>query len=148
MADLLVSAADTVKLNRPQATIRRAATAITAFVGRALKGPANHPISIGSFNDYQRVFGGLWQPSTLSYAIEQYFENGGRAAIVVRVVNGGRAPTIRLAAGDGALAVAMIRVIGLKDRPEGLLRPDRMLRVLRGNLRRPAGGKPGPRRPV
>jgi hypothetical protein len=28
----------------------------------------------------------------------------------------------------------MIRVIGLKDRPEGLLRPDRVLRVLRGNL--------------
>jgi hypothetical protein len=26
----------------------------------------------------------------------------------------------------------MIRVIGLKDRPEGLMRPDR---VLRGNLR-------------
>ena len=33
------------------------------------------------------------------------------------------------------------RVIGLKDRPEGLMRPDRMLRVLRGNLRRPA--RPG-----
>ena len=42
------------------------------------------------------------------------------------------------AASDGDLALAMIRVIGLKDRPEGLLRPDRMLRVLRGTLRRPA----------
>jgi uncharacterized protein len=103
VAELLVSAADTVKLTRPQATIRRAPTAITAFVGRALKGPVNHPISIGSFNDYQRVFGGLWQPSTLSYAIEQYFENGGRAAIVVRVCNGGRAPSIRLPAGSGSL---------------------------------------------
>ena len=39
------------------------------------------------------------------------------------------------AADDGELALAMIRVIGLKDRPEGLMRPDR---VLRGNLRRPA----------
>jgi len=103
VADLLVSAADTVKLTRPQATIRRAPTAITAFVGRALKGPVNHPISIGSFNDYQRVFGGLWQPSTLSYAIEHYFENGGRAAIVVRVCNSGRAPTIRVPAGAGSL---------------------------------------------
>ena len=37
---------------------------------------------------------------------------------------------------DGALAVAMIKVIGLKSRPEGLLRPDRVLRVLRGSLRR------------
>jgi len=33
----------------------------------------------------------------------------------------------------------MIRVIGLKDRPEGLMRPDRVLRVLRGNLRVPPG---------
>jgi hypothetical protein len=103
VAELLVSAADTVRLTRPQATIRRAPTATTAFIGRALKGPVNHPISIGSFNDYQRVFGGLWQPSTLSYAVEQFFENGGRAAIVVRVCNGGRAPTMRLPAGGGAL---------------------------------------------
>lgn len=105
MADLLVSAADTVKLVRPRATIRRAPTAITAFLGRALKGPVNHPITIASFNDYQRVFGGLWQPSTLSYAIEQYFENGGRAAIVVRVCNGGRAPSIRMPAGNEVLGL-------------------------------------------
>jgi hypothetical protein len=51
------------------------------------------------------VFGGLWQPSTLSYAIEQYFENGGRTAIVVRVCNGGKAPTIQLPAGDEALTL-------------------------------------------
>ncbi|MCK7510167.1 MAG: hypothetical protein MZV70_43100 [Desulfobacterales bacterium] len=25
------------------------------------------------------MFGGLWQPSTLSYAVEQFFENGGAA---------------------------------------------------------------------
>ena len=37
-----------------------------------------------------------------------------------------------------ALAPSLVRVIGLKDRPEGLLRPDRMLRVLRGTL---AGGR-------
>lgn len=117
MADLLVSGADTVKLIRPQATIRRAPTAITAFVGRTLKGPVNHSISIGSFNDYQRVFGGLWQPSTLSYAVEQYFENGGRAAIVVRVVNGGRAPTLRLPAGDSSL-----NLIGLSPGTREFLR--------------------------
>lgn len=117
MAELLVSGADTARLIRPQATIRRAPTAITAFVGRALKGPVNHPISIGSFNDYQRVFGGLWQPSTLSYAIEQYFENGGRAAIVVRVCNGGRQPTIRLRAGEDSL-----NLIGLSPGTREFLR--------------------------
>lgn len=65
-----------------------------------------------SFDEYQRLFGGLWQPSTLSYAVEQYFEHGGRECVVVRVCNGGRAPTLRLpsAAGDEAGALTLIGV--------------------------------------
>ncbi len=105
MAESVVSSADTVRLIRPQAAIARAPTAVTAFVGRALKGPVNQPIAIASFDDYQRIFGGLWQPSMLSYAIEQYFENGGRECVVVRVCNGGRAPTLRLPAGDSWLTL-------------------------------------------
>ena len=105
MAELEFSAADSAQQLRPQASIKRAATAVTAFVGRALKGPVNQPIAISSFDDYQRIFGGLWQPSTLSYALEQYFQNGGRDAIVVRVCNGGYAPTLRLPAGAAALTL-------------------------------------------
>ncbi len=78
---------------------------VTAFVGRALRGPVNQPVSLHSFADYQRVFGGLWQPSTLSYAIEQYFDHGGRHAVVVRVVNGGAPATIALPCGDEALTL-------------------------------------------
>ena len=105
VAELAVSGADTVKLVRPQAQIARATTAVTAFIGRALKGPLHRPIQLRSFDDYRRVFGGLWQPSTLSYAIEQYFDNGGEECIVVRVCNGGRAPTLRLPAGSDALTL-------------------------------------------
>jgi hypothetical protein len=76
---------------------------LTAFVGRALRGPVNVPISLHSFADYQRVFGGLWQPSALSYAIEQYFEHGGRHAVVVRAVNGGMPATIALPCGGETL---------------------------------------------
>jgi phage tail sheath protein FI len=90
---------------RPHASIRRAATAVTAFVGRALKGPVNQPVGLTSFNDYQRIFGGLWESSTLSYAVEQYFQNGGREAVVVRVCNGGRAPSLTLSAGAGQLTL-------------------------------------------
>ena len=46
----------------------------------------------------------------------------------VRLVNA-YLPRLHAAAGGSAG-----RVIGLKDRPEGLLRPDRALRVLRRNL--------------
>jgi hypothetical protein len=85
--------------------IARAATNIAAFVGRALKGPVNEPVPVRSFADYTRVFGGLWQPSTLSYAVEQFFENGGRCAIIVRVVNGARPPSITLPTTRGRLTL-------------------------------------------
>jgi hypothetical protein len=57
----------------------------------------------------------------------------------VRLVNAYLPRVHAAAAHDAALAASLVRVIGLKDGPEGLLRPDRMLRVLRGNLasRRP-----------
>src|ERR1700722_6069230 len=64
--ELVVSELDTETLIRLQPAIERVATAVTAFVGRALKGPVDQAVSIASFDDYQRIFGGLWQPSTLS----------------------------------------------------------------------------------
>jgi phage tail sheath protein FI len=103
VAEPLAVGADTIRLIRPEATIARAATAVTAFVGRALKGPINQPVSIQSFDQYQRIFGGLWQPSMMSYALEQFFENGGREAIIVRVCNGGRPPSLTLPAGGERL---------------------------------------------
>ncbi|HEU5136008.1 MAG TPA: hypothetical protein VFU13_12735 [Steroidobacteraceae bacterium] len=93
--------------------IARAATNIAAFVGRALKGPVNEPVPVRSFADYTRVFGGLWQPSTLSYAVEQFFENGGRCAIIVRVVNGARPPTLSLPCSSGKL---ILRGVGAGSR--------------------------------
>jgi phage tail sheath protein FI len=86
-------------------SIAEAPTAVTAFVGRCLRGPVDRPVRISSFNDFQRIFGGLWQPSTLSYAVEQYFENGGRIAVIVRVVNGARCCTLQLAAGHQPLVL-------------------------------------------
>ena len=88
---------------RPLPPIERAASAVTAFVGRTLKGPVNEPVPIASFAEFQLVFGGLWQPSTLSYAVEQFFESGGRSAVIVRVGNGGCAPAITLPAQGWAL---------------------------------------------
>jgi 2-polyprenyl-6-methoxyphenol hydroxylase-like FAD-dependent oxidoreductase len=63
----------------------------------------------------------------------------GKRPAKVRLVNAYLPRVHAAAAHDAALAASLVRVIGLKDRPEGLLRPDRMLRVLRGNLasRRP-----------
>ena len=80
-------------------------TTVTAFIGRALRGPVNRPVLLHSFADYQQVFGGLWQPSPLSYALEQFFECGGRDAVVVRVVNGGAPATITVPCGNESLTL-------------------------------------------
>jgi phage tail sheath protein FI len=85
--------------------IVRLPSATTGFVGRALRGPVNRPVRVSSFAEYQQVFGGLWQPSMLSYAVEQYFDNGGREAVIVRVVNGGAPTTISLPCGDAILTL-------------------------------------------
>ncbi|MER5811193.1 phage tail sheath subtilisin-like domain-containing protein [Streptomyces sp. NPDC002033] len=61
------------------------ATAITAFVGRALRGPLDEPVTISSFGEFERIFGGLWRLSGLGYAVRDYFLNGGGTALVVRV---------------------------------------------------------------
>lgn len=83
--------------------IARHAGATTAFVGRALRGPVNQAVHITSFAEFQQEFGGLWQPSTLSYAVEHFFEQGGRRAVIVRVINGGAPPTIALPCGAETL---------------------------------------------
>ena len=83
MADSRVSGVELAEESRTtDRAIERVPTGIAAFVGRALKGPVNQAVPVASFAEFQQVFGGLWQPSTLSYALEQYFENGGRRALV------------------------------------------------------------------
>ena len=69
-------------------TITGVATSITAFIGRALSGPVDEPVFIQSFAEYARRFGGLWSESMMSYAVQHYFTNGGRDALIVRVDNG------------------------------------------------------------
>lgn len=70
-------------------TITGVATSITAFVGRALRGPTDvdGPVVINSYGDFERIFGGLWVKSSLSYAVRDFFLNGGSQAIIVRLTN-------------------------------------------------------------
>ncbi len=70
-------------------TIVGVATSITAFIGIASRGPTNQPVRIQSFADFERQFGGLWVKSAMSYAVQQYFLNGGTDAIIIRVVRTG-----------------------------------------------------------
>jgi Bacteriophage tail sheath protein len=69
-------------------TITGVATSITAFVGYTARGDVNEPAHIFSFADFERGFGGLAIDSPLSYALKQFFQNGGTDAYVVRVAQG------------------------------------------------------------
>ncbi|MDJ0662604.1 MAG: phage tail sheath C-terminal domain-containing protein [Crocosphaera sp.] len=66
-------------------TITGVATSITAFLGFAVRGPSNDPVRIQNFGDFERLFGGLSLKSTMSFAVQQYFLNGGTDAIIVRL---------------------------------------------------------------
>lgn len=101
-------------------TIVGVATSITAFVGRALRGPVNEPIRIQSFAAFERTFGGLWVDSALGYSVSHFFLNGGADAIVIRVVHREEPPN---PAADAAVATFLPADLGnleLEAASEGL----------------------------
>jgi uncharacterized protein len=65
--------------------IQTVETSVTAFIGRALAGPVNQPVSIASFSDYQHIFGELSNDSAMSFAVQAFYQNGGQKAIVLRL---------------------------------------------------------------
>lgn len=66
-------------------TITGVATSITAFVGRAARGPVNVPTVINSYADFDNYFGGLWANSMMSFAVNDFYQNGGSQAVIVRL---------------------------------------------------------------
>jgi len=66
-------------------TITGVATSITAFIGRALRGPTDEAVTINSNADFERTFGGLWSNSTLGFAVRDFYLNSGSRAIIVRL---------------------------------------------------------------
>jgi uncharacterized protein len=78
-------------------TITGVSTSIAAFVGRTRRGPVGEPITVTSYGDFERQFGGLWFASPMTYAVRDFFANGGAQAIIVR----GHNPTDPAAGGGG-----------------------------------------------
>ena len=84
-------------------TITGVATSITAFVGRTLSGPLNEATTINSFGDFEQQFGGLAVDYPMSYAVNDFYQNGGGQAIIVRIFGG-----------DPEKATAQLTIGGLK----------------------------------
>jgi phage tail sheath protein FI len=66
-------------------TITGVSTSVTAFIDFFKKGPMNKAVHISSMGDFNREFGGIDPRSEASYAVQQFFLNGGSEAWVIRV---------------------------------------------------------------
>ena len=91
-------------------------TSTTAFVGATASGPIETPAVVGSFAEYAAQFGALSADMPLGHAVQHYFFNGGREAVIARVVPSGATLT------DGDLSSpaleAQQRGLWLLDRAE------------------------------
>jgi phage tail sheath protein FI len=97
-------------------TITGVSTSVTAFVGAAKRGPINKPVRILSYSDFERRFGGLDAGSELSYAVRQFFLNGGSDAWIVRLAKNTASALTSLANGQGA---DVLRVTALDEGNSG-----------------------------
>ncbi|KQP12283.1 phage tail sheath C-terminal domain-containing protein [Pseudorhodoferax sp. Leaf267] len=88
-------------------TLTGVATSITAFVGSATAGPTHEAVMLTSYADYERRFGGLALASPMSYAVRDFYLNGGALALVVRVAAGdAAAATVTLPGADDLVLTA------------------------------------------
>jgi len=62
-------------------------TSIASFLGFAERGPANTPIFVDSFSSFKRTFGGAVAEESLYYSVRSFFENGGSACYIIRLID-------------------------------------------------------------
>ncbi|MBT3220356.1 MAG: phage tail sheath family protein [Proteobacteria bacterium] len=63
-------------------------TSITAFLGRTARGPINLPTIVRSFGEFVSTFGNLSAANPLTHAVQDFFNNGGTQAMIVRLFEG------------------------------------------------------------
>src|SRR5215831_15305104 len=64
---------------------------VPTFVGATASGPVAAPRIVRSFAEFETQFGALAAELPLGYAVQQYFVNGGRDALLARTTDVGRA---------------------------------------------------------
>lgn len=88
MAQFLASSVQVIEEPPSIRTLPDLATAIPAFVGLSERGPLHSPTIITSFDDYRRLFGSFVAGYEMPLAVRHFFLNGGRQAVIVRVLEG------------------------------------------------------------
>ena len=89
-------------------TITGVATSVGAFVDFFTRGPLDTPVQVFSWADVVANFGPISDRSEASFALDQFFRNGGSSAWVVRVTNSAKPANI---AGSTATAGGMWKAV-------------------------------------
>lgn len=85
--------------------ITSVSTSVGAFIDYFAKGPLDHAVQIFGMGDFERIFGAIDDRSAASYAISQFFLNGGSEAYVVRVSNSTKPAKVAAVTARDATAV-------------------------------------------
>jgi hypothetical protein len=105
-------------------TIVGVSTSVAAFIDFFARGPLNQALQIFNMGDFQREFGGLHTDSAASYAIQQFFLNGGTDAWVIRTAEATSLPVLATASvvlQDSAVPIPVLEATAgrrLKGGPE------------------------------
>ena len=91
-------------------------TSIAAFLGRAPRGPENKAITITSFGDFERIFGGLDVDYPMGYAVRDFYVNGGTRAIIVRLFRNPAQAAAQAVAEKSRTARSRLRMRSLRTR--------------------------------
>src|SRR5215207_1002106 len=112
-------------------TVAGVPTSVAAFVGRASRGPVNAPTPCFNFGEFTRRFGGLWSNAPLSYAVDDFYANGGGQTEIVRLFR---------ANADDDDGIALLAVGGLALRAAS---PGSWGNKLKGTATHPSVSDPG-----
>ena len=98
MAEVLISPGVLARENDSSFVQRRPVTVGAAIIGPTVKGPVEVPTVVTTWNQYQNVFGTVFESGSTndkknytyftSIAAYNYFANGGQSLLVARVVSG------------------------------------------------------------
>lgn len=91
-------------------------TSTAAFVGSGGRGPCDQAIHVHALADFERVFGAAAETDPMRLAVELFFANGGRDAVVIRAggEDGSGPPAVRgLQALDGVDRFDLLCLPGL-----------------------------------
>ena len=69
------------------------ATSVTAFVGKATKGPVGKAELVHGFDGYKRLYGAIAsEDDAMGLSVQAYFDNGGKSAYICRLAGEGSGP--------------------------------------------------------